>query len=702
MSSKLLGAALLALFAIGCGSSDDESGPPKQPASEVPLLGQDCDPISPSYCGLPFPSDVYLQDDPTGMNANGKSVRFGPTTLPARSLDDMHFDPALFYDHDGFSPSQAPMAHLPLAQCSACATPYSIEKSLEPDHPTVLLEVPTGRLIPHWVDIDHSTENDGSEDLPDQRLLMIRPAERLKAGTRYIVAVRNVDDINGATIKPSPAFRAIRDGKALESGSAADKWSVYARKSLYADIFSQLEAVGVERKSLQIAWDYTTATKENITGRMVEMRDKALAVVGEDGPSFKFKSTEEINDPNSELIRRIEVTMTVPVYLTQASLFYEKKAPVDRLNIDENGELQQNGTMEWDVLILVPKSVLSAEKHGLLQNGHGLFGSRTEGQNGYLARAANRNRWIAFAVNLFGFDSTSTILATDGLSGRFDALKAFPERQIQGMVNQLLAMRMMMGRVAKDGITDNDGNLVLDPAWIDPSVRGYRGDSQGGIMGATYMAISTDVTRGLLGETGMPYNLLLNRSIDFGVYEIFLEAAYGYNGFATQVALGLVQMNWDRSEPSGFAPYMTEDLLPGTPAHHVLIHVAPGDHQVSTFGAHVLARAINAVNMESDDPAEPVMESIYGLEQAPGPFTDRSAIVEYDFGLEPNPATNTAASDGCDPHDRVRDLDPSFDQQDVFFRTGTIEWKCKGLCNCNDDVTGDPKEEDRCDQTQCN
>jgi hypothetical protein len=393
--------------------------------------------------------------------------------------------------------------------------------------------------------------------------------------------------------------------------------------------------------------------------------------------------------------------MTVPVYLNHASIKYDKKGSLDRLNIDANGELQKSGTMDWDVMILVPNSVDGGQKHGLLQNGHGLFGSRFEGQNGYFARATNRNKYIGFAVNLFGFDEDSVILATDGLAGRFEALKSFSERQMQGMVNQLLAMRMMMGRIAKEGIKDAQGKVLLDPAWIDPSVRAYRGDSQGGIMGATYMSVSTDVTRGLLGETGTPYNLLLNRSADFPVYEIFLEGGYGYNGFAVQIALGLIQMGWDRVEPSGFVPYMTEDLLPGTPAHHVLMHVAPGDHQVTTFGAHILARAIGAVNLESDDPAQPVMETIYGIEQKKAPLANQSAIVEYDFGLPPNPATNVAAKDGCDPHDRVRDLDPSFDQQDEFFRTGTITWKCKGLCNCNDAVANDPKEEGRCDQTEC-
>jgi len=692
-------AFLVCAALLGCSDARDEVEVPPEPPSSVRLLGGDCDPMVPTHCGLPFPSNVYLADDPEQRHANGKHVRFGPTTMPPRS-DGVRVPPELMFDHDGFSPSQAPFTHLPLARCTKCATPYSIEKSLEADHPTVLLEVPTGRRVPHWVDLDMSTQNDGLDGRPDQRVLMLRPAERLKDATRYIVALRNVDDVNGVVIEPSPVFRALRAGKLLSEGSAQEKWTVYARQGLYQEIFAALESAGVDRKELQLAWDYTTASKQNITRHIVEMRDKALAVVGDAGPSFTVKEVEELSD-HPELLRRIHLVMTVPLYLTSAAVKYDKDQPMDRLSLSASGEVVQNGTMAWDVLVLVPRSVESGKKHGLLQNGHGLFGDRSEGQDGYLARAANRQGWVAFAVNLFGFDTDSKAVAVDLLLGNYEGLKGFPERQIQGMVNQLLAMRMMMGRVAKDGVRDASGALVLDPAWIDPELRAYRGDSQGGIMGLSYMAISTDVTRGLLGETAMPYNLMLNRSLDWPTYALLLNGGFDFDGLAPQLMLGLAQMTWDRVEPGGLAAYLSQDLLPNTPAHQVLIHVARGDHQVTPFGAHLLARSIGAVQLASNDVEEPVFDSLFGIEQTATPPAGRSALVEYDFGLKPLPSTNVPAKDGCDPHDRVRDLEPSYLQQDEFFRKGTLGWYCRGACNCDDGQVNDPKEEIGCDATAC-
>lgn len=69
-------------------------------------------------------------------------------------------------------------------------------------------------------------------------------------------------------------------------------------------------------------------------------------------------------------------------------------------------------------------------------------------------------------------------------------------------------------------------DLRVRVSIVDPKLAFYRGDSQGGIFGATYMAISTDVTRGLLGETGAPYTLLLDRSVDFSGFKFLLKGSY--------------------------------------------------------------------------------------------------------------------------------------------------------------------------------
>ncbi len=669
---------LLTLSGIGCSSDSGTGGGAQNPGGD--LLDGDCDPIAPEHCGFPFPSNVYLKADPTGMNPSGMSVRFGANTLPA-TLGQYPIDPSFFYGQDGFSPGQAPMTYLPGATDTGLATPASIASTLGADSPTILLDADSGELVPHWVDLDYSVRH------ADEAALMIRPAVRLKDGTRYIVAFRHVKDETGAEIPPSPAFKALRDG------TSSKEASVGRRRALYKDIFAKLATAGVDKKDLQIAWDYTTASKLNNTQWMVSMRDQALAAVGDSGPEFTLKSVEEA--PESHTLRRITVTMHTPLYLTNGDN-YDAQNPDNaaRLVLDDKGMPKQNGTMDQDVLIIVPNSVQTAGKHGLMQNGHGLLGDRTEGQGGYLAEMADGYHYIAFATNYFGFAEDDTNLVIDALGSRIGLLRSFFERQIQGQVNQLTAMRMMIGRIAKDGIKDAQGKVLLDPAWIDNTLRVYRGDSQGGIMGTSYMAVSTDVTRGLVGEPGMPYNLLLNRSEDWPKFGFILGGAYS-NDLDIQILQGLMQMLWDRTEPDGYAPYITENMLPNTPSHHILMHAARGDHQVTTLAAAVIARAVKAKLIE--DKQGEVMRDVYGLDKAPAPLQDENALVEYDFpALAPEPLHNLPVTTGFDPHDCVRTLTPSYEQSDVFFRTGKIDWYCNGICDC-----GSANEEDGCDDSHC-
>ena len=53
-------------------------------------------------------------------------------------------------------------------------------------------------------------------------------------------------------------------------------------------------------------------------------------------------------------------------------------------------------------------------------------------------------------------------------------------------------------------------------------------------------------------------------------------------------------MLWDRAETNGYAHHLTDDPLPGTPPHSVLMHVAFGDWQVAQVTADVQARTIGA------------------------------------------------------------------------------------------------------------
>ena len=612
-----------------------------------PWLEGDCDPLVPTRCGLPFPSNVYLADDPS--TPTGKHVAFGKTTLPALK-SNKHINPSSWTDSDGFSPGQAPFTQMIGATIMGFPTQDNIAFSLTENSPTVLLNAETGERVPHFAELDMSS---GSTD--ETRALMLRPVVRLADATRYIVAIRRVKDAGGTALEPSEAFKALRDD------TASSDYSVRRRRTLYKDIFSRLDKAGVARDDLQIAWDYTTASRENNTRWMVHMRDDALATVGEEGPEYVIDSVED--NPNPHIKKRIYGHMKAPLYL-------DKAEPGGTLVFDDKGMPKRNGTGDFGFVVHVPNSVTGDSPGALIQNGHGLLGSMNEGRNGYLAELADKNKMVAFAVDMVGMADPDYDTVVASISGDVGAFKAVVGRQHQGIINSLLAMRMMKGRFWKDPLVQDNGKSVIDPTHCY-----YRGDSQGGIFGTTYMALSTDVTRGLLGEPGMPYGLLLNRSKDFSPF-FFVLLVFYKDSLDLQLVLGLVQMHWDRTEPNGYAPYIHDNTLPNTPSHEILIHDAIGDFQVSPLGAHMIARAVGATNLS------PVNRSIYGIPEKEGPFTG-SGIVEFDFNLPEAPKTNVPPSgaDDDDPHDKVRVLPAAVDQTDVWLRQGVVKPFCDGPCN---------------------
>ena len=337
----------------------------------------------------------------------------------------------------------------------------------------------------------------------------------------------------------------------------------------------------------------------------------------------------------------------------------------------EDGMPAIQGTAEYTFVVQVPNAATTGTPGAILQTGHGLLGSWDQGLNSYYAVIAQEGNFVHGAVDMIGMAEEDQGTAIQALTDDPMIFRPFFDRQLQGMTNQLVFMRMMKGAFAADPALDFGQGSA-----IDTSEAYYRGSSQGGIFGATYMALSTDVTRGVLDVPGAPYNLLLNRSVDFEPFSDVMRFSYP-GARDAQIVLGLLQMLWDRVEPNGYLPFIRENTLPGTPEHEVLMHVAIGDHQVSPLGAHYMARTIGAPLVE------PATRALFGIEEAQAPF-EGSALVEVDYGdlVDPLPDTNVPTeSELDDPHGWPRAEPWQIEQSSIFLRTGTVTHQCDGACD---------------------
>ena len=61
----------------------------------------------------------------------------------------------------------------------------------------------------------------------------------------------------------------------------------------------------------------------------------------------------------------------------------------------------------------------------------------------------------------------------------------------------------------------------------------------------------------------------------------------------------MVQMLWDRGESNGYAHRITDNPLPNTPPHEILMNIGVGDHQVTNFTAETMARTIGAAQIHT-------------------------------------------------------------------------------------------------------
>ncbi|MCA9651133.1 MAG: hypothetical protein H6712_18930 [Myxococcales bacterium] len=604
----------------------------------------DCDPLVPEYCAYPFPNNVFSVVDES--TPTGRRLALSREMLPRR-LTGGSASPDAFNERDGFSVAGTILAHLPGATATGLPDPLHIGDSLALESPTVLLDADTGERFPHFSEVDVNANGDGD------RSLMIQPAAPLEYGHRYIVALRGVVDEGGSLVPASPAFAALRDG------TPSDEPSVDQRRALYEDVFARLADAGVAREELQLAWDFTVSSREHTSGRMLYMRDQAYEMAGDAGPGYEILSVED--DVSPTIFRRIEGEIEVP-------LFLDVPGPGGVMEIGDDDLPLQNGTTRYPFLVQIPYAALEAPAPAVMF-GHGLFGTRYGAESPAFQQFAEDANMILVSLDWIGMsDEDPTFIGLAVSSGDVSRLRMIPDRLQQALVNFLLTARMM-----RTSIVDDPELQVMGQPLVDATTTYYYGGSQGGIMGGSFMALSTDVERGVLAVPGQPYNLLLERSVDFDAFSELAAATY-VDHFDDQMLLALLQVLWDRAEPSGYTRHITHDPLPGTPTHEVLMLVSIGDHQVTTLGAHVMARAVGAVNVQ------PVNRTIWGVPEMPSPVMG-SAMIEHDFGLPPEPLVNQPMREGDDPHGALQNVPVAAVAVEHFLRTGEAASFCDGVCD---------------------
>ena len=629
-----------------------------------------CDFTDPAVCMFPWPNDRFTKPD--SSTTTKRRLNFEHLAMP-RNQAQRPIEPTDYNRSDGFSPGNKILTKVPGLESQAAFNRTGLvpitdmARSFDRSQPVVVINTRTLARHLIWAEVDANPKD------PANVNLIVRPGVNFDEGTRYIVALRNLREASGKPILAHAGFALYRDR------IATNEPQVESRRAHFESIFSTLGRAEIQRDDLYLAWDFTVASRDNISGRLRGIRDDAFAKLGDtnlgdlkvDGaaPSFVVTKQEDFTpEQNSRIARRVEGRFVVPCYMNAPGC--PPGSQFAFASLDGNTPTAIPGNQQVTNFICnIPRSAVGVGTVNPARPslyGHGLLGGASEVNSGAQTAMMNEHNFMYCATDWSGM-ATEDVPNVGTILLDLSRFPSLTDRVQQGILNFMYLGRLMI----------HPNGFNAHPAFQFPTLGGlrgaidtrrlfYDGNSQGGIYGGTLTAVAPDYERAVLGVPGMNYSTLLRRSVDFDEYSVVMYTSYP-NELERPLILSLIQLLWDRSDPNGYAHHMTDDPYPNTPRHEVLLHPAFGDHQVAHVAADVEARTVGAsTNRPALDPGRsPDVTPLYGIPtitQWPHPG---SAIIYWDtgpmrveggrtVGTPPPPTTNTPPREGQDPHSAPR------------------------------------------------
>jgi hypothetical protein len=641
----------------------------------------DCQPFGRAQCLMPFPNNLFTRTDrstPTGLR-----VQLPVAAMPVNRARE-RISVAEYDRGDGFSPASSVIVHVPgldnrrAFERTEAVGLADVSRAFVGNQPIVIIDERTSRRQLIWSELDATASTAQTTNL------LIHPGSNFAAGHTYVVALRGLRDARGRPIGAPLWFQRLRDNLPLPRAERS-------QRARYAVIFKALRSAGVSRRGMYEAWDFTVASTSSLTSRLLAIRNDAFGQLGDDdlsdgkvqgrAPSFTVTATDQL----APRLRRVQGTLNVPCYLVSCGSsattgFYYASAEPDALPTQIPGNV---AVAPFECVI--PTSASSSHPARVSLYGHGFLGSRAEVEAPWVQEMATAFNTSFCATDWWG-QAAADLPGFIGALRNVNELPSVVDRIQQGVLNTLYLGRLM---VSPSGFASNPAFQAAGVPVIDTSSLYYDGNSDGGILGGVTTAVAPDFRRAVLGVTGVDFfNLMVPRGVDFARFGSFVLRNYADHSLYP-VILDLLQQVWDRSDPAGYAERMTSHPPPDTPPHVVLMQLAYGDFQVSTYAGAVQARSVGArayePALDSNTDRARDRQLFFGIPAiARYPFRG-SAVVLWDSGPgrnQPPPQANlppVAAPGRLDPHEDPRYTPAAQLQISQFLRTdGAVLDVCGG------------------------
>ena len=486
---------------------------------------------------LPFPSDLYLQDD--ASTATGRRVVFPDEAMPG------DFVGAQWSGADGFSRTQPILASLP-GGFDPATLPADVDATLNAESSVLLVHGETNEPVAALVELDLRVDD------ADEQMLIIRPMAALDASAPYAVILTSaLTQADGSAHVRSETVRALVDDVKTDVPAIEDQ------RDDFAIVHQALDALSIAPEDVILAWTFHTRSRADIVDPLLAMH-RAMETA-----ELNYTITSDTVDGDDRLVRG---TFTVPWFLDEA----------DRLVLDDAGLPVEQGTYDADFLLTVPDTV--TDTRPVFVFGHGFFASLEEPRWSLLNGSLHDWQISAATTNFIGFDEETQIDTIGRMAGDWAELFAVVDQQAQSQ-----AHHTMLARVVREGLVNDvlSGNTPL----IDATELPYMGISNGGTQGGVICATSTAFDRCGLVVGGGGWSHLVQRAVQFDTLGSLLTTQVD-DPRELQLAVSLSQLAFDRVDALNVV-----DEMPDIPTG---LFVAEYDSQVNNLVTNMVARTMGA------------------------------------------------------------------------------------------------------------
>ena len=640
----------LGLLLAGCPPEGDPPDPCEIHGIAGPIDGR---------VANPWPSYALMVEDPS--SPTGCRMAIPEDALPV-GLDARPLDVGRFGDRDGFSPAGSLWVALHEAlDTSTFPGQGEIGASLSASA-IQMWDLDAGTRLPFWAELD------AYPGLPEaDRSLLIRPGRAWPWGHRLaVVLTQDLLRADGSPL-PSPSGFATASEGGHDDPAAAHT----------ADLLDRLEALGVERETVALAWDFPIGTEGPTHRRLLEVIEGVRDSIPDD-PSFdpvlEISAALDADDPASgdppEGLWRL---VRGSVELTHFLWPEEEGDDPDNGLFALDGDLlpTPHGAAPAYFTLAVPDSVRDAPAGTVpvLIFGHGIFSN----PRSYLGEPGDENGVIAL-LNRLGAIGIGT--EWRGLTTRDapDALRAardwsrFPlitDKMIQGVANQLAMERLIRTTFAEQPwLAAATGGSLIDPGRTI-----YFGISLGGIEGVVFLAHAERVQSAVLHVGGSAWSTMLERSSNWTDFEDFVIPQFP-DAADRQLQYAASQLLWDPVDP------LTH--LGGVAGRNLLWQESIHDEQVPNLSSELIARTLGVPLLTPSSTAP------WGMAATAGPLgPGASAFAQFDGGF-PAPVSTNRPAEVTGAHKAIRTWDSVQAQVEAFLAAGaegTVIQPCGGPCS---------------------